>query len=127
MELTDFSKKCEFSNNICSAKRKNSYEMEDYPQATEQICKTSNVFNPKFLCVLKKDNSGCEEILNPIYSEANPQIYQNPPSIPITIQESQEGTGKTSFTEDNNNNSGGKIKLGKLFSFILRLLFLGNL
>lgn len=123
LTLLDHSKKCEFSNNICSDTKKNCDEME--AGSSNEICNSAIVSAKNHLCIKKQDNSGCEEIINPNYSEPTTSPTQtsnpnNPNNQQTQTQQQQQETQKTE-TNENNDNSGGK-NLTKIMLYFLWIL-----
>ena len=95
--LTDKSKYCSFSNNVCSENKK--YCSDITEGATDEICNSAKVSYPTNECVRNGDK--CEENIVP---------YSKPKA------EEKE-------TEQKENNSGSKIYLGNLLFVMLLILF----
>ena len=106
LELTDVTKTCEFSNNVCSDTKKYCSELSNESGLNNDKCNSAKVLAANHICVLKKDNSGCEEIINTNYVEPTTKPNQPTNQQPQTqTQPQQQEETKPETTE---NNSGGK-------------------
>lgn len=65
LQLTDQTKKCTFSNNVCSTVPKTCIDLNNFSGATDEICEAAQTSSSDKICKLNYNKNGCKEVNKP--------------------------------------------------------------